>query len=114
MKRRWKVFWTWKQSDDVATKREGVERARAWKEEREAAGWTVRAAKGYWPGYVAYSPDAGSADYGRFGPDSKIQTFLVVEMSENDFWIKPPDKPTRPKPEKPKVVKRRGRKPVGA
>ena len=117
MARKWRVFWTWGQQLDVPTKTAGMKRAREWKDEYEAKGWRVSATKGLFPGFNAFSPDSRAEDYNVHGPDAPSHTIIVVELDEREKVIMPPYKTKMPKAVKDldaKVIRRPGRKPIGA
>lgn len=116
MRRRWEVWWTWQHTQPVKTKKDGEALAKLWKSRYEEKGWRVCATRGVFPGYRAYAPDYDPALYHELGPESKLQTIMVVELNERGKLIVPAYKPPKPKAEKPAVEKpraRRGRTPVG-
>lgn len=117
MARRWRVCWTWEETKDVPTKKEGMAFCRVWKERYEEKGWTVHATKGLFPGFNAFSPDYRHEDYNTHGPDAPSHTIIIVELDEAGNIIMPEYKAPRPRavkdPDAP-VKRRNGRKPIGA
>jgi hypothetical protein len=107
------LVWTPGKSDVVPTKKEGLERMKAWKAEREArVGWTVHKARGI-DGFIAehdgikreaivlhtYDPVTKQRIYPKLPPaltEEELRARLEDEHKE-----KPPKK-------------RKGRKPIGA
>lgn len=110
------LVWTYGNHEVVPTKKAGMERCRAWKEEMEAQGWRTRASRGY-QGYVAYAPGHEPGDPYTPGPDAPVRSMAVVAYdSQTKLEIRPKLPPLLsqkpPKPERARAP-RRGRKPVG-